>query len=100
MYLHFVIMNDFARSEEVVTESVLRVSCEMSILCITLTKDAMFEIAQILEHQYQSIESGDHSYVDGLYGSTVVGRGIVSDHCGEQIVVLVGKLQNGGSHQR
>ena len=100
MYLHFVIMNDFARSEEVVTESVLRVSCEMSILCITLTKDAMLEIAQILKHKHQSIESDYHRNADVLHRSTVVGRGIVSDHCGEQIVVLVGKLQNGGSHQR
>ena len=58
----------------------------MSILRITLTKDAMFEIAQILEHQYQSIESGYHSYADGLHRSAVVNRGIVNDHCGEQIV--------------
>ena len=47
MYLYFVIMNGVARSEEVVTEPALRVSCEMIFLCITLTKDAMFEIAQI-----------------------------------------------------
>ena len=47
MYLYFVIMNGVARSEEVVTEPVLRVSCCMSILCITLTKDTMFENAQV-----------------------------------------------------
>ena len=45
--LYFVIMNGVARSEEVVTEPALRVSCEMIFLCITLTKDVMFETAQI-----------------------------------------------------
>ena len=100
MCLYFVIMNGFARSEEVVTEPVLRVSCEMSILRINTTKDAMFEIAQVREWKHQSIESGYHSYTDVLHRSTVVGRGIVSDHRGEQIVVLAGKLQIGGTHQR
>ena len=85
MYLYFVNMNGFERSEEVVTESVLRVSCEMSILCITLTKDAMFEIAQILEHKYQSIESGDHSYVDGLHRSIIVNRG-------SSMIIVVNRL--------
>ena len=93
-------MNGFARSEEVVTEPALHVSRCMSIPCITLTKDAMFEIAQVFEHQYQSIESGYHSYVDCLHRSAVVNRGIINDHCGEQIVVLVSKLQIGGTHQR
>ena len=51
MCLYFVSMNGFARSEKVVTESALHVSCCMSILRITLTKDAMFEIAQILDVQ-------------------------------------------------
>ena len=100
MCLYFVSMNGFARSEEVVTEPALRVSCCMSIPCITLTKDAMFEIAQILKHKHQSIESDYHRNADVLHRSTVVGRGIVSDHCGKHVVVLVGKLQNGGSHQR
>ena len=70
----------------------------MIILRITLTKDAMLEIAQVLEHQYQWIESDYHRYTDVLHRSTVVGRGIVNDHCGEQIVVLVGNLQIGGWH--
>ena len=48
MCLYFVSMNGFARSEEVVTESALRVSRCIPILCITLTKDTMFEIAQTL----------------------------------------------------
>ena len=51
MCLYFVSMNGFARSEEVVTEPALHVSCCISILCITLTKDAMFEIAQVLDVQ-------------------------------------------------
>ena len=51
MYLYFVIMNGFVRSEEVVTESAFHVSRCVSILCITLTKDAMFEIAQVLDVQ-------------------------------------------------
>ena len=51
MYLYFVSMNGFARSEEVVTEPALHVSCCMSILCITLAKNAMFEIAQVLDVQ-------------------------------------------------
>ena len=98
MYLYFVSMNGFAISEEV-TKPALRVSCEMSILRINMTKDAMFELAQILEHQYQSIESGYHSYVDVRHRSTVVGREIVNNHCGTQIVVLVGKLQIGGTYE-
>ena len=48
MCLYFVIMNGFARSEEVVTEPALRVSRCIPILRITLTKDTMFEIAQTL----------------------------------------------------
>ena len=51
MCLYFVIMNGFARSEEVVTEPALHVSCCISILRITLTKHAMFEIAQIIDVQ-------------------------------------------------
>ena len=100
MYWYYVIMNGFARSEEVVTEPALRVSRCIPILRITLTKDAIFEIAQILEHQYQSIELGYHWYADVLHRSIIVGRGIVNDHRGEQIVVLVGNLQIGGAHQR
>ena len=51
MYLYFVIMNGFARSEEVVTEPALRVSRCVSILRIILKKDAMLEIAQVLDVQ-------------------------------------------------
>ena len=70
----------------------------MIILRITLKKDAMLEIAQVLEHQYQWIESDYHRYTDVLHRSIVVGCGIVNDHCGKQIVVLVGNLQIGGWH--
>ena len=51
MYLYFVVMNGFARSEDVATEPALQVSCEISIFRITLTKHAMFEIAQIIDVQ-------------------------------------------------
>ena len=51
MCLYSVSMNGFVRSEEVVTESAFHVSCEMSILHITLTKNAMFEIIQVLDVQ-------------------------------------------------
>ena len=44
-------MNGFVRSEEVVTEPALHISRYMSILHITLTKDTMFEIAQVLDVQ-------------------------------------------------
>ena len=55
----------------------------------------MFEIAQILEYKYQSIEPGYHWYKDILHRSIIVGRGIVNDHCGTQVVVLAGNLQIG-----
>ena len=51
MCLYFMSMNGFVRSEEVVTEPALHVSCCISVLCITLTKDVMFEIAQVLDVQ-------------------------------------------------
>ena len=54
----------------------------MIILRITLKKDAMFEIAQVLEHQYQWIESDYHRYTDVLHRSTVVGCGIVNEIIG------------------
>ena len=56
-----------------------------------------FEIAQILEYIHQSIESGYHRNAHVLHRSTVVCRGIINDHCNEQIVVLAGNLQIGGS---
>ena len=50
--------------------------------------------------EHQSIESGYHWNADVLHRSTVVGCEIVNDHCVEQIAVLVGNLQIGGSDQR
>ena len=50
----------------------------------------------IAEHEYQPIIPSNHWNADVLYRSTVDGRGIVNDHCGEQVVVLVGNLQIGG----
>ena len=38
---------------------------------------------QIAEEDKKSIESGYHWYADGFHRSTVVGGGIVNDHCGE-----------------
>ena len=99
MCLHFIVLDSSLWSEEV-TEPILRVSCEMIILCIILTKDAMFEFVQILEYKYQSIESGYHWNVNVLHRSTVVGRGIINDRCGKQVVVLIGNLQIGGLDQR
>ena len=46
------------------------------------------------------MESGYHRNADILYRSIVVSRGVVKDHCGEQVVVLAGKLQIGGSDHR
>ena len=99
MCLHFMSMNGVARSEEVVTEPALRVSRCISILCITLTKDEMFEIAQVLDVQ-KSIESSYHWFADVLHRSTILGGGIVNDNRGEQIVVLVNNFQIGESDQR
>ena len=52
----------------------------------------------IAEHEHQSIESGYHRNADVFHGAEVMDLGIVNDHCGEQIVVLVGNLQIGGTH--
>ena len=52
MCLYFIVLDSSLWSKEV-TEPTLRVSCEMIILCIILTKDAMFEFVQILEHKCQ-----------------------------------------------
>ena len=49
MCLHFMVLDSSLRSEEVVTEPICYFSRCMSILRITLTKDAMFEIAQVLD---------------------------------------------------
>ena len=51
MYLYFVIMNGFARSEEVVAESALRVSRKVFILRITSSCHTMLEIIHILDVQ-------------------------------------------------
>ena len=49
---------------------------------------------------YQSIKAGDYWNADIHHQSTIVGDGIINDHRGEQIVVLVGNLQIGGLHKR
>ena len=54
----------------------------------------------ITEQEHQFIESGCHWNADVCHGADVVSLGIVSDHCGERFVVLVGNLQIGGSNQR
>ena len=50
MCLYFVIMNGFARPEEV-TEPALHISCEISILRIILSCHTMLEIIQVLDVQ-------------------------------------------------
>ena len=55
---------------------------------------------KVAEQKHQSIESRYHRYADVHHRSTIVGDGIVSDHCGKHIVVLVGNLFIGGSDQR
>ena len=58
-------------------------------------------IIHILEHKHQSIESVNYRYTNVLHGADVIILGIISDHCGEQIVVvLVGNLHIAGSYQR
>ena len=80
----------------------LRFLRDFVIPYIILTNDAMFEITQVLEHKHESIKSGYHWNAHVLHRSTVVDCGIVNDHCGEQVVVLVGHghLQIGGADQR
>ena len=50
MCLYLASTKGFARSKEV-TELALQVSCVIIMFRITLTKDAMFEIAQVLDVQ-------------------------------------------------
>ena len=58
--------------------------------------DQVHDIAiQVLEHIHQSIESRYHRNADIRHRSIVIGREIVNDHCGEQVVVLVGNFQIG-----
>ena len=57
-------------------------------------------VFHIMEQKHSSIESGYHWNADGLHRSIVVGRGIVNDHRGEQIVTPVGNLKIGGSDQQ
>ena len=71
MCLYFVIMNGFARSEEVVTEPALRVSRCVSILHIVLSCHTMLEIAQVLD-------------VQEMLGSTVGLIQVVQDAEGER----------------
>ena len=58
-------------------------------------------LPQVPEHNHQLNESGYHQYADIHHQSTVVCRGFVKDHCGEQIVVMIGHghLQIGGTHE-
>ena len=56
-------------------------------------------IIHILEHKHQSIKSVNHRYTNVLHGADVIILEIINDHCGEQIVVLVGNLHIGGSYQ-
>ena len=51
MYLYFVIMNGFARSEEVITEPTLHVSRKIFILRIASSYHAMLEVAQVFDIQ-------------------------------------------------
>ena len=88
---------EIQRSHRTCTSRFLR---DLVILCITLTKDAMLEISQVLEQKHQSIESGYHRNADTFNRSTVVGQGIVNDHRGEQVVVQVRNLQVRWSHQK
>ena len=53
----------------------------------------------IAEQEHQSIESGYHRYVYFFHSTDDIGREIVNDHCGEQIVVLAGNLQIGGTYE-
>ena len=58
-------------------------------------------IIHILEYKHQSIKSVNHRYTNVSHRSTIVGRWIINDHCGEQIVVvLVCNLHIWGSYQR
>ena len=58
--------------------------------------DVTFHIA---EQEHQSIESGYHWNAYVFHCTGVISLGIVNDHCGEQIVALVGNLQIGGRHE-
>ena len=60
------------------------------------SRDIAFHIA---EHKHQPINPSDHWDVDVHHRSTVVGRGIVNDYWNEQIAVLVGNVQIGGTHK-
>ena len=53
----------------------------------------------ILKHKHQSIKSVNHRYTNVRHRSTIVGRWIINDHCGEQVIVLIGNLHIGGSYQ-
>ena len=53
----------------------------------------------IAEQEHQSIESGYHRNADVFHGAEIINLGIVNDHCGEQVVVLVGNLQIGGTYE-
>ena len=54
---------------------------------------------QVLKHKHESVESGYHRYANVRHRWTEIDGGIVNGHRGEQIVVLVGNLQIGGTHE-
>ena len=60
MCLYFVVMNGFVIQRSRYRICPLRFLRDIVILCITVTKDVMLEIAQILEHKHESFESGYH----------------------------------------
>ena len=72
------------------------ISGELELEFAVQVHDIAFHIA---EQEHQSIESGYHRNADVRHLSTVVGRGVVNDHCGKQIVVRVGNLQIKGTHE-
>ena len=50
----------------------------------------VYDIAiHILEQEHQSIKSANHRYTNVSHRSTIVGRWIVNDHRGEQIIVVL-----------
>ena len=55
---------------------------------------------QVLKHKHESVESGYHRYANVRHRWPEIDGGIVNDNRGEQIIVLVGNLQIGGTHDR
>ena len=52
----------------------------------------MYDVAcQVLEYTFEAIESDYHRNADVLYDVEVINLGTVSNICGKQIIVLVGR---------